>query len=312
MKYGLIKYPASISFTVTGKYNPFKPFLFTDLSGKIDLSFNWTFDIGLGWVTVWGGCKISLSAICICIIGLLPGNNFGSSGLSHAQGIGNLGYIFLIPGLSWPILGLTWYWSFDLVGTCNCTGVTNGFIICFSGFTFGSIPLSTPCYFGEIVPPDFAQHLVWIKCSFCSFSCIFQYLACSIFCILKDTGMISWGSLSSGFFLDQKYWVSYHKDCMILNADKGVTLVVMDRQDYIRNAKELLEVTTTYRLIQSDPNNKLKTKPINTLKNIRLKQEWMITSIGECIQQGLVLQNFIGSLSIQIIYNVIKICIHIC
>ena len=36
---------------------------------------------------------------------------------------------------------------------------------------------------------------------------------------------------------------------MILSEDKGVALVVMDRQDYIRKAKELLEDTNTYRPI---------------------------------------------------------------
>ena len=59
------------------------------------------------------------------------------------------------------------------------------------------------------------------------------------------------------------------KDKMILNADKGVALVVMDRQDSIRKAKELLEDTNTYRPIQSDPINKLKTKLVNTLKKIK-------------------------------------------
>ena len=29
-----------------------------------------------------------------------------------------------------------------------------------------------------------------------------------------------------------------HKDCMVLTADKGVALVVMERRDYIRKAKE--------------------------------------------------------------------------
>ena len=57
-----------------------------------------------------------------------------------------------------------------------------------------------------------------------------------------------------------------HKDQMILNTDKGVALVVMDRQDYIREARELLEDTNTYRPSQSDPANKLKTKLINTLQ----------------------------------------------
>ena len=58
---------------------------------------------------------------------------------------------------------------------------------------------------------------------------------------------------------------------IILNADKGVALVVMDRRDYTRKAKELLENTNTYRPIHSDPTNKLKTKLINILKKIKVE-----------------------------------------
>ena len=59
------------------------------------------------------------------------------------------------------------------------------------------------------------------------------------------------------------------KDQIILNADNGVALVVIDKLDYIRKVRELLEDTNTYRPIQSDPTNKLKTKLINTLKKIK-------------------------------------------
>ena len=45
----------------------------TDLSGKVDFSFNRTFDIILGWVSIGRGGKAGLSAICM--IGLLPGDN---------------------------------------------------------------------------------------------------------------------------------------------------------------------------------------------------------------------------------------------
>ena len=37
---------------------------------------------------------------------------------------------------------------------------------------------------------------------------------------------------------------------MVLTADKGVALVVIDKIDYIRKAKELLQDTSTYRTIQ--------------------------------------------------------------
>ena len=49
------------------------------------------------------------------------------------------------------------------------------------------------------------------------------------------------------------------KSCMVLTADKGVALVVIDTVDYIRKAKEILEDTNTYRVIHTDPTSRLKT-----------------------------------------------------
>ena len=59
------------------------------------------------------------------------------------------------------------------------------------------------------------------------------------------------------------------KNQMILTTDKGMALVVMDRKEYIRKARDLLDDTNTYRSIQSDPTNKLKNKLINILKKIK-------------------------------------------
>ena len=59
------------------------------------------------------------------------------------------------------------------------------------------------------------------------------------------------------------------KERIILTADKGVALVVMDRSDYIKKAKELLQDSNTYKTIPSDPTNKLKNKLINKLKKIK-------------------------------------------
>ena len=47
---------------------------------------------------------------------------------------------------------------------------------------------------------------------------------------------------------------------MILTTVKGVALVVMDRQEYIKEVKILLEDTDTYRPIPTDPTNKYKAK----------------------------------------------------
>ena len=59
------------------------------------------------------------------------------------------------------------------------------------------------------------------------------------------------------------------KSRMVLTADKGVALVVIDRTDYIRKAKELLQDTSTYRTIKGDSTNKLKNRLINILKKIK-------------------------------------------
>ena len=59
------------------------------------------------------------------------------------------------------------------------------------------------------------------------------------------------------------------KDYITLTTDKGVALVVMDRQDYIKKARNLVEDTNSYRPIPTDPTNKHKAKLINILKNIK-------------------------------------------
>ena len=55
---------------------------------------------------------------------------------------------------------------------------------------------------------------------------------------------------------------------IILTADKGVALVVMDKEDYVQKAEELLN-KNTYRTISSGPTTKYKNKLINLLKSIK-------------------------------------------
>ena len=60
-------------------------------------------------------------------------------------------------------------------------------------------------------------------------------------------------------------------DCrIILTADKGVALVVLNKEDYIRKAKHLLN-QQTYRKIPEDPTSKQKTRLIKLLKNIEVE-----------------------------------------
>ena len=58
------------------------------------------------------------------------------------------------------------------------------------------------------------------------------------------------------------------KNRIILTANKGVSMVVMDRDDYNKKAEELLQ-QSAYRPIPHDPTNKLKTRLISLLKHIK-------------------------------------------
>ena len=58
------------------------------------------------------------------------------------------------------------------------------------------------------------------------------------------------------------------QDRMVLTADKGVHMVVMDREDYEKKAEELLS-QSTYRVLPSDPTTKQKNKLIAILKTIK-------------------------------------------
>ena len=57
---------------------------------------------------------------------------------------------------------------------------------------------------------------------------------------------------------------------IILTADKGVALVVLNKEDYIRKAEHLLN-QQTYRQIPEDPTSKQKTRLIKLLKNIKVE-----------------------------------------
>ena len=55
---------------------------------------------------------------------------------------------------------------------------------------------------------------------------------------------------------------------IILTADKEVSMVVMDREDYIRKVEDLLS-QPTYKSIPTDPTTKYKNKLIFRLKTIK-------------------------------------------
>ena len=69
-----------------------------------------------------------------------------------------------------------------------------------------------------------------------------------------------------------EYWVlkEMKKDNtrMVLTADKGVSMVVVDRENYIQKSEKLLH-QQNYKILQSDPTNKYKNKLISPLKSIK-------------------------------------------
>ena len=56
---------------------------------------------------------------------------------------------------------------------------------------------------------------------------------------------------------------------VILTADKGVAIVIMDKEEYKKKAQILLEDKGTYKTLKTDPTNRVKTKLINLLKKIK-------------------------------------------
>ena len=60
------------------------------------------------------------------------------------------------------------------------------------------------------------------------------------------------------------------RDCIVLTvtADNGLAMVIMDRQDYISKANNLLS-QNTYKTIQQDPTNTIKNKLITILKQVK-------------------------------------------
>ena len=61
------------------------------------------------------------------------------------------------------------------------------------------------------------------------------------------------------------------RDHIVLTADKGVAMVIMDGQDYINKANHLLH-QSTYKSIAKDPTKSIKNKLINILKRVKTKK----------------------------------------
>ena len=73
-----------------------------------------------------------------------------------------------------------------------------------------------------------------------------------------------------------------NKDRVILTVDKGVVMVLMDREDYINRAKDLL-VQPAYRAIPADPTNRIKAQLMTKLRRIKRVPTWMRVCTKLCI-----------------------------
>ena len=56
---------------------------------------------------------------------------------------------------------------------------------------------------------------------------------------------------------------------VVHTVDKGVAMVIMDKEDYINKAQALLQDTNTYKVLHKDPTSHLKNKLITLLKDIK-------------------------------------------
>ena len=56
---------------------------------------------------------------------------------------------------------------------------------------------------------------------------------------------------------------------VVLTADKGVAMVIMDKQDYTSKVQSLLEDTNIYKILNKDHTTRLKHRLIQTLKDIK-------------------------------------------
>ena len=83
------------------------------------------------------------------------------------------------------------------------------------------------------------------------------------------------------------------KDRIILTADKGVAMVILDREDYNNKASDLLN-TPAYKEIPKDPTNKIKAQLITKLRRIKKDSKLDEGTYKTMYPTGCVLSKFYG------------------
>ena len=81
------------------------------------------------------------------------------------------------------------------------------------------------------------------------------------------------------------------KDKVVLTADKGVAMVVMDKQEYISKAEGLLS-QPTYRTIPRDPTNKTKAQLITKLRGMKSRNNLDEGTYNAMYPTGCIPQSF--------------------
>ena len=99
----------------------------------------------------------------------------------------------------------------------------------------------------------------------------------------------------------QKSWrfplcIHHHKRGHDIGTNKGVAMVIMERQDYINNPKYLFN-QPTYRAIPQDPTNTIKNKLINILKRVKNQTGLDNVTYKSMYPTGCVPPNSMGSLT---------------
>ena len=84
------------------------------------------------------------------------------------------------------------------------------------------------------------------------------------------------------------------RDCIVLTADKGIAMVIMDRQDYINKANSLL-IQNSYRALPQDPTNTIKNKLISIFKRVKNQTGLNSLTYKSMYPTGCVPPSFIAS-----------------
>ena len=81
---------------------------------------------------------------------------------------------------------------------------------------------------------------------------------------------------------------------VVMTADKGLAMVVMEWEDYMDKAQLLLADTNTYKAITKDPTNKLKNKLTKILRDIKTRKDSMKTFTRKVYPTSMVVPKFYG------------------